>query len=52
MSEQIITPVSDEICLHRATETRAMAKAAKLEPHRIMLTHIAETWERIGESLK
>lgn len=46
------TSLSEEICLHKADESRAMAKAAKLEPHRIMLTHIAETWDRIAESLK
>jgi hypothetical protein len=52
MSELIATPLSEDLCLNKADETRAMAKAAKLEPHRIMLTHIAETWDRIAESLK
>jgi hypothetical protein len=29
-----------------------MAKEAVLEPHRIMLEHIADTWERIAAGLK
>jgi hypothetical protein len=51
MSDIIATALSKEECFHKAEECRAFAKAAKLESHRIMLTHIAETWERISDGV-
>ncbi|MFY9601023.1 MAG: hypothetical protein WB540_02185 [Pseudolabrys sp.] len=51
MSEVIASLLSKEDCFHKAEECRAFAKTAKLESHRIMLTHIAETWERISDGM-
>ena len=34
----------------KAEECRALAKTMRNQSHRIMLIHIAETWERIAES--
>jgi hypothetical protein len=39
-------------CGAKAKECRALAKQAIIEPHRIMLEHIADTWERIAAGLK
>ena len=39
-------------CDAKAVECRALAQRAVLEPHRIMLEHIAETWDRIGAEIK
>jgi hypothetical protein len=41
-------PVNSELCLVKARECRALALEALSEPERIMLQHIAETWERAG----
>ena len=51
MSDSSATALSKEECFHKAEECRAFAKAAKLENHLIMLTHIAETWERISDGV-
>ena len=34
----------------KARECREMAKVAHDQAHRVMLNHIAETWDRIAES--
>ena len=39
-----------EVCLRKAAECRAMAASHKNEGHRIMLLHMAETWERIAKT--
>jgi hypothetical protein len=44
--------LSDDFCRAEATACREFAKSAALEPHRIMLEHIAGTWERIAGSLE
>ena len=36
----------------KAAECRDDAKRAKLSEHRIMLEHMAQTWERIASTLK
>lgn len=41
-----------ETCLRKAEECRMMAKADKNASHRIMLLHMAETWERIAATYK
>ncbi|MEW6449311.1 MAG: hypothetical protein AB1490_01580 [Pseudomonadota bacterium] len=41
-------PVSNELCLAKARECRRLAREAGSERERIMLQHIAETWERAG----
>jgi hypothetical protein len=35
-------------CRAQASKCRALVSHAKTEPQRIMLAHIAETWERIA----
>jgi hypothetical protein len=42
--------LSKEMCLAMANECRALALAATQRPHRIMLEHIASTWDRIAET--
>lgn len=37
-------------CRTKAEECRAMAEQAIQADHRVMLLHIAETWERICET--
>jgi hypothetical protein len=44
------TQLSKEECFRKAEECRILAKTAKLESQRIMLVHIAETWERISSA--
>jgi hypothetical protein len=39
---------SPETCRAKAEECRLLAKQAKQPAHRIMLLHMAETWERIA----
>jgi hypothetical protein len=34
----------------KAAECRAIAKSDKNQSHRVMLVHIAETWERIAKT--
>jgi len=41
-------PVSPELCLAKAKECRALARDAASDSARIMLSHMAETWERAG----
>ena len=45
-------PLTLEECHGKAGECRAMAKRADNPSHRIMLEHMAETWERICAELK
>jgi hypothetical protein len=40
--------LTEEQCFNKANECRALAREARSESHRIMLGHIAETWERIA----
>jgi hypothetical protein len=51
MAEEILTRLSKDECFRKAEECRTLAKAAILEPHRIMLDHIAQTWERIANGM-
>jgi hypothetical protein len=44
--------LTEEQCFNKANECRALAREARIESHRIMLGHIAETWERIANSTK
>ena len=39
-----------ESCMAKAAECREMAARAKRVSDRIMLLHMAETWERIAET--
>jgi hypothetical protein len=51
-SDVTVKRLSLDECGAKSKECRAMAKEAVLEPHRIMLEHIADTWERIAAGLK
>ena len=44
--------LSPEECAAKAAECRDLAQRADLEAHRIMLEHVAETWDRIGAEIK
>jgi len=44
--------LSKEQCLAKAKECRDLARAATQTQHRVMLDHIAETWERLAETAK
>jgi hypothetical protein len=52
MYEMSAIPLSPEECATKAAECRAMSQRAVLEAHRIMLEHVAETWDRIGAEIK
>ncbi|HZP68857.1 MAG TPA: hypothetical protein VFB29_02835 [Pseudolabrys sp.] len=42
--------LSKELCLEKASECRALAMTATQRQHRVMLEHIASTWDRIAET--
>lgn len=46
------TRMTPEEARAKAAECRAMAEATNRQEHRVMLTHMAETWERIAKDLK
>ena len=41
-----------EECHAKIAECRDMARRADAQSHRVMLEHMAETWERICEDMK
>jgi hypothetical protein len=41
-----------EECHTKVAECREMTKRAQKPEHRVMLEHMAETWERICEDMK
>jgi len=43
--------LSIEICRERASDCREMANLAGKPEHRIMLQHMAETWDRIAADM-
>jgi len=51
MSERTMQRLSQELCAQKAAECRRLAEQASKQSHRIMLESIAETWERISNSL-
>jgi|SRR6476661_7221974 hypothetical protein len=49
MTEADTGKLSVELCYQKACECRAIAGDDSVRlPHRIMLEHIADTWERLG----
>jgi hypothetical protein len=42
---------STQLCQDRAEECRTLARQAEAQELRVMLQHIAETWDRIAERL-
>ena len=42
--------LSAETCRAKAEECRMLSKQASRQEHRIMLLHMAETWERIAKT--
>jgi len=51
MADIVAKRLSIDECRAKADECRVWAKQTVIEPHRIMLEHIAETWERIAAGL-
>jgi hypothetical protein len=51
LSEKVAHELSQELCGQKIAECRALAKHASKDSQRIMLESIAETWERIANSL-
>ncbi len=41
-----------EACRAKAAERRALARATREQSQRIMLEHMAETWDRIAKTYK
>jgi hypothetical protein len=41
-----------EVCFEKAAECRSLAGSARKQEHRIMLEHMAETWERIAADIE
>jgi hypothetical protein len=52
VSAEVPHQLSKEQCLAKAKECRDLARAAAKKQHRVMLDHIAETWERLAEAAK
>ena len=46
------TKLSADQCREKAAECLKMAALARDTTHKVMLEHMAETWERICEALK
>ena len=46
------TRLTLEECHAKVSECREMARRAYISEHRVMLEHMAQTWERICEDLK
>jgi hypothetical protein len=42
--------LNSETCRAKAEECQMLAKQAHRQEHRVMLLHMAETWERIAKT--
>ena len=51
MASQRTPPFTLDECKAKAKECRAMAARALKPEHRVMLEHMAETWDRICQDL-
>ncbi len=52
MPDPAVKRLSLDDCGTKAKECRVLAQQTDIESHRIMLEHIADTWERIAAGLK
>jgi hypothetical protein len=52
VSEETSKRLTAEEAKFKVIECRAMAKYAKNPEHRVMLEHMAQTWERIAGTLE
>jgi len=50
--DRTASPLSIALCKAKAAECRDLAREADQESHRVMLEHVANTWERIGDTLQ
>ena len=55
MSEERVTTsksehLDAEACRAKAAECRALARVTRENSHRIMLVHMADTWDRIAKT--
>jgi hypothetical protein len=48
---RVIAQLSVKQCMEEARRCRALARKVMTEPHRIMLNHIAATWDRIATDI-
>jgi hypothetical protein len=51
MAEEVLKRLTAEEARQKVVECREMAMRARYPEHRLMLEHMAETWERIARSL-
>jgi hypothetical protein len=54
MTSSIDAPLklTPRLCNNRAAEARVMKDQADSEPAKVMLEHVAETWDRLAKRLK
>jgi hypothetical protein len=52
MADRKLAELTIEQCDDQANRCRALAENVMTPPHRIMLQHIAATWDRIASDLK
>jgi hypothetical protein len=52
VSAEVPHRLSKEQYVAKAKECRDLARTAAQTQHRVMLNHIAETWERLAETAK
>jgi hypothetical protein len=52
MAEPKQPELTTEQCESQAQRCRVLAEQAMQPPHRVMLEHIADTWERIASDIR
>jgi hypothetical protein len=52
MSDSRLKRLTNLDCILQAEECRHLARGALSSKHRIMMNHIAETWERIATDIE
>jgi hypothetical protein len=52
MAEPMQPELTANQCDSQARDCRALAEQAMRQPHRVMLEHIADTWERIASDIR
>jgi len=52
MAKPKAADLTAEQCETQAQECRALAEQVMRQPHRVMLEHIADTWDRIAADIR
>ena len=52
MAKPKAADLTAEQCETQAQECRALAEQVMRQPHRVMLEHIADTWDRIASDIR